>query len=45
MVDKLEESNHEKKPEMNNPETYLLTHIRFNTYLALIFSDLNNAQI
>ena len=25
---------------INNPETYVLTHNRFNTYLVLIFSDL-----
>ena len=30
---------------MNNPETYILTHNRFNTYLVLFFSDLNKAQI
>ena len=35
----------EKTTEMSNLETYLLTHIRFNTYLILIFSDLNKAQI
>ena len=35
----------DETPEMNNPETYVLTHNRFNTYLILIFSDLNRAQI
>ena len=25
---------------LNNPESYVLTHHRFNTYLVLIFSDL-----
>ena len=37
--------NLEKTPEMNNLETYILTHIRDNTYLVLTFSDLNKAQI
>ena len=35
----------EKIPELNNPETYVLTHNRFNTYMVLIFSDLEKAQI
>ena len=30
---------------MNNPETYVLIHNRFNTYLVLIFTDLKKAQI
>ena len=30
---------------LNNPETYVLTHNRFNTYIVLIFTDLNKAQI
>ena len=30
---------------MNNPETYVLTHNRFNTYIVLIFSDFKKAQI
>ena len=30
---------------MNNPETYVLTHNRFNTYIVLIFNDLKKAQI
>ena len=34
-----------KTPEMVNPETYVSTHNRFNTYLILIFGDLNKAQI
>ena len=34
-----------KTPGLNNPESYVLTHNRFNTYLVLIFSDLNKAQI
>ena len=33
-----------KKPGLNNPETYVLTHNRFNTYLVLIFKDLNKAE-
>ena len=32
-------------PGLNNPETYVLTHNRFNTYMVSIFSDLNKAQI
>ena len=34
-----------KTPGLNNPETYILTHNRFNNYLVLIFSDLNKARI
>ena len=34
-----------KTPGLNNPETYVLTHNRFNTYMVLNFSDLNKAQI
>ena len=30
---------------LNNPETYVLTHNRFNTYIVLIFRDLKKAQI
>ena len=30
---------------LNNPETHMLTHNRFNTYMVLIFCDLNKAQI
>ena len=30
---------------MNNPETYVLTHNRFNTYIVLIFTGLKRAQI
>ena len=30
---------------LNNPETYVLTQKRFNTYMVLLFSDLNKAQI
>ena len=32
-------------PGLNNPETYVLIHNRFNTYLVLIFTDLKKAQI
>ena len=35
----------EKTPGLNNPESYVLTHNRFNTYLVLIFTDLKKAQI
>ena len=34
-----------KTPGLKNPETYVLTHNRFITFLVLIFSDLNKAQI
>ena len=30
---------------LNNPETYVLTHNRFDTYMVLIFSDLKKVQI
>ena len=32
--------NLEKTIGLNNPETYVLTHNRFNTYIVLIFSNL-----
>ena len=34
-----------KTPGLNNPETYVLTHNRLNTYMVLIFNHLNKAQI
>ena len=34
-----------KTPGLNNPETYLLTHNRFNNYMVLIFTDLKKARI
>ena len=34
-----------KIPGLNNPETYVLTHNRFNTYKVLLFTDLNKGQI
>ena len=34
-----------KTPGLNNPETYVLTLNRFNTYMVLIFCDLKKAQI
>ena len=37
--------NEVKTPGLNNPETYMLTHNRFNTYIVLIFTDLKRAQI
>ena len=46
MVDKIEETVHDiKTPGLSNPETYVLTHNRFNTYLVLIVSDLCKTQI
>ena len=45
MNDKLEESVHNiKKTGLNNLESYVLTHNRFNTYMVLISSNLNKAQ-
>ena len=32
-------------PGLSNPETYVLTHARFNTFMVLLFSVLNKAQI
>ena len=37
--------NNLKTPGLNNSETYVLTHNRFNTYMVLIFTDLKKAQI
>ena len=34
-----------KIPGLNNPESYVLKHARFNTYIVLLFTDLNKAQI
>ena len=34
-----------KTPGLKNPETYVLTHNRFITYIVLIFTDLKKAQI
>ena len=34
MVDKMEETVHGKAPGQKNPETYVLTHNRFNPYLV-----------
>ena len=34
-----------KTPGLNNPETYVLTYNRFNTYMILSFTDLKKAQI
>ena len=45
MIYTLEKTFHDKTPGLNTPETYVLTHNRFNTYLLLIFSDLNKTQI
>ena len=46
MVDKLEETVLDMKTlGLNNTGTSILNHNRLNTYLVLIFSDLNKAQI
>ena len=34
-----------KTPGLNNPDTFVITHNRFNTYMVLIFSHLKKAQI
>ena len=34
-----------KTPGLNNPEAYVLTQNRFNTYIVLIFTDSKKAQI
>ena len=34
-----------KTPGLNNPETYVLTHNKFNNYMVVIFIDLKKAQI
>ena len=34
-----------KTPGLNNPETHVLAHNRFITYMVLIFTDLKKAQI
>ena len=35
----------EKRPGLNNPETYVLTLNRFINYMVLIITDLKKAQI
>ena len=35
----------EKTPGLNNPETYVITHNRFFTYMVLLFIDLRKTQI
>ena len=37
--------NLEKTPGLSNPETYVLTHNRFNTCIVLFFTDSEKAQI
>ena len=34
-----------KTPGLSKPETHVLTHNRINTYMVLLFTDLNKAQI
>ena len=34
----------DKTPGINNPETYVSTHNRFNTYMVLIFADLKKSS-
>ena len=46
MTDKLQKTNHDvKTPGLNNPEKYVLTQNKFNTYMVSIFTDLYKTQI
>ena len=45
LIDKVEETIHDKTPGLNNPDTHVLTENGFDTYLVLIFSDLNKTQV
>ena len=45
MIDKLDQTVHDKTPGLINPETSVLAKNQFKTSLVLIFSDLNKAQI
>ena len=50
MNDKLEDSVNKaetmnKVPGLNDPENYVLTHNRVNSYIVLLFSDLTEAEI
>ena len=45
LIFKKEERVLDETPGLNNPETYVFTHNRFNTYLVLKFIDINKAQI
>ena len=38
-------NNKIKTPGLSNPESYVLKHARFNTYMVLLFTHLNKAQI
>ena len=45
-MDKLEKTIHDNKTHgLNNPETYVFTHNRFNKWTVWIFSHLNKNQI
>ena len=45
MFYEIEEKFHDKTQRLNNPETNVLTHDRFNTHFILLLKDLNKAQI
>ena len=45
MIDKIDQTVPDKTPGLNNTETFVFTHKRFNTYMVLSFSDMNKAQI
>ena len=34
-----------KTPGLSNPESYVIKYAGFNTYMVLLFTDLNKAQI
>ena len=34
-----------KTPGLSNPESYVLKHARLNTFMVLLFTDLNKVQI
>ena len=34
-----------KTPGLSNPETYMLKYAIFNTFMVLLFTDINKAQI
>ena len=45
MIDKTEETVQNRTPGFNNLDTPVLTHERINSYLVVIFTNLNKAHI
>ena len=41
----MEKKVHGKTPGLNNPETYGLTHNRYNSILVLVFSELEHGVV